>query len=765
MNDLELVFSKADSIEPDPEHLDWWQNNSCNLAPINKLNHSYFALSQPISSLQSRHDPERASAVTNVIAALESYASQNNSYNVAGSGWRDQAIGWFHLTGGNYIKSIANELLDQGFLSSPAPKDPEHPNPGTFSTYDFLVYRCLDRVAVFSKADTIEPEPEHLDWWQNNNCNLAPINKLNHTYFHLSKSLDFFENEHNLSNYTLVFEDNFDGTSLNSQKWNSNLLWGPYLPINNEEQLYVDTLGINSTHEISPFSFDGETLTISAIPTSQNVRPPARPDEADPIWAEYPEYRFNGPNNNTPGYRAEDVNYLSGIITSYDSFKMTHGYVEARVKLPAGRGLWPAFWLLNTHYVEDAPEIDVMEFLGQNTEKVYHTYHYFDIDNNWAKISTPSYETQAASRNINNWTDDYHTFGVAWTPKEIIWYVDGIETKRITDEQYKISGQAMYLIANLAVGGSWPGSPDENTIFPADYKIDYIRAYKRKNSPSLNLASDYQLMFSDEFNGSALDPLKWNTSYLWGPYLTINQEEQYYVDALGTDKGKSYSPFSIEQGVLSITADHSSNSGSDIPPVSLPEADSSIWAKNPEYRQGPYPNTPHYTSGVITSYDSFKFVNGYAEIRAKVPSGDGLWPAFWLLNAYYVGSLPEIDVMEILGENPNLAYHTFHRSNTNGEQISTQFTTTHNLPVEGYAEDFHTYGVRWQPGEITWYVDGNAVHTYTDPEGQNSAYQLMYVIANLAVGGNFNSVPVDPSLFPATFDIDYIRVYQEKDNP
>ena len=149
---------------------------------------------------------------------------------------------------------------------------------------------------------------------------------------------------------------------------------------------------------------------------------------------------------------------------------MTHGYVEMRAKLPAGRGLWPAFWLLTTHYVEDVPEIDVMEFLGQDVDTLYHTYHYFDIEDNWRKISTPSYTVTA-----ENWTLDFHTFGMAWSPTEIIYYVNGVETRRITDEDYLITGQAMYLIANLAVGGNWPGSPDASTQFPATFEIDYIR--------------------------------------------------------------------------------------------------------------------------------------------------------------------------------------------------------------------------------------------------------------------------------------------------
>ena len=561
-----------------------------------------------------------------------------------------------------------------------------------------------------------------------------------------------------LSGYELVFSDDFDGTALDSSNWNTGLLWGPYVQINAEEQMYIDTLGMHANESYSPFDVSNGTLKITAVPKSSENPLPVRPAQNDPVWGQYLEYRFNAPKDGNPGYLEDEVDYLSGIITSYESFKMTHGYVEARVKLPIGKGLWPAFWLLNAHYVKNSPEIDVMEFLGEFPEKVYQTYHYFDET---GLVSTPTHEIAGI-----DWTRDFHTYGVAWSPKEIVWYIDGVEVHKVTDANYLISNQSMYLLANLAVGGNWPGSPDSTTPFPATYEIDYIRAYKKKLSPQLDLAADYQLMFFDEFTGTSLDTAKWNTAYLWGPYHAINGEEQYYVDANGTDADKSYSPFSVANGVLTITADLSSESGSDVPPVQLPGVNDTIWSENPEFQQGPYAGAPEYTSGVITSYDAFQFVNGYAEIRAQLPAGDGLWPAFWLLNAYYVGTLPEIDILELIGENPDIAHHTFHRSDNNGTPIKTEYSTSLGNPPLGYSAGFHTYGVHWQPGKITWYIDGVPVHTFEESVPlKNDAYQAMYVIANLAVGGSFNTQAVDPSALPASYVIDYIRVYQEKPVP
>jgi len=263
-----------------------------------------------------------------------------------------------------------------------------------------------------------------------------------------------------LEDFNLVFSDEFNGSALDASKWNTSFLWGPYLPINNEEQLYVDELGINANHlqsnggqTPSPFEMTGKSLIIKAIPVTDTNQLPPRPAENDPVWNNYPEYRYNGDDPTDPNdtfYDPAEVNYLSGIITSYDAFRFTHGYAEARVKLPAGQGLWPAFWLLNSFYVEDVPEIDIMEFLGHDTETVYHTYHYFEPQNGW---------------------------GVSWDPTEIIWYVDGVEARRITNNEYTIPNQAMYVLANLATGGNWPGTPDETTSFPAEYELDYIRVY------------------------------------------------------------------------------------------------------------------------------------------------------------------------------------------------------------------------------------------------------------------------------------------------
>ena len=247
-------------------------------------------------------------------------------------------------------------------------------------------------------------------------------------------------NENLLDDYEMVFSDEFNNIELDASKWNTRFLWGPYRTINNEEQFYVDVVN-DPNFGYNPFTFDGEHLTINTIETPPELLARA---------------------NNKP--------YLSGIITSYDAFKFTYGYAETRAKFTHGRGYWPAFWLLNAYYGDADPEIDIMEFIGHNQDTMYHTYHYFDASGELR--STDSIPVTGI-----DFTEDFHTFGVEWSPGLLVFYVDGIETYRLAD--INVSNQEMYVLANQAVGGWWAGSPDDSTPFPGEYIIDYIRVYQQ----------------------------------------------------------------------------------------------------------------------------------------------------------------------------------------------------------------------------------------------------------------------------------------------
>ncbi|MFK8078362.1 MAG: family 16 glycosylhydrolase [Granulosicoccus sp.] len=170
--------------------------------------------------------------------------------------------------------------------------------------------------------------------------------------------------------------------------------------------------------------------------------------------------------------------FLSGIITSYNSFRFKYGRVEARARMPAGKGLWSAFWLLNAYYKQDQPEdpeIDIIEAIGDRVTTANHAYHYrTDTDGSGFYNQQSSTEMRAQ---ISDFSQNFHTYRVDWEEGRIVWYVDDVETGRVEGDQ--VSDEQMYLLANLAVGGAFPGPADSTTPFPARFEIDYIRVYQR----------------------------------------------------------------------------------------------------------------------------------------------------------------------------------------------------------------------------------------------------------------------------------------------
>lgn len=181
-----------------------------------------------------------------------------------------------------------------------------------------------------------------------------------------------------------------------------------------------------------------------------------------------------------PGHEGKTYEYTSGMITSgrgYDErpepdrFATTYGYFEIRAKAPAGKGLWSAFWLLpSTH--QSKPEIDVLEVLGHRPDFLEMHVHYRDEEG--------TSQSSGSESRVEDMSEDFHVIGVDWQPDAIVWYFDGEEKWRYTVEE-NISKEPMYILLNLAVGGVWPGAPEEGTVFPADYLIDYVRVWKRQD--------------------------------------------------------------------------------------------------------------------------------------------------------------------------------------------------------------------------------------------------------------------------------------------
>lgn len=169
--------------------------------------------------------------------------------------------------------------------------------------------------------------------------------------------------------------------------------------------------------------------------------------------------------------------YTSGLITTgrtdaegdrEDRFSFTYGYVEVRARLPKGAGLWPAIWLLPSDHAS-RPEIDIMEVLGHAPDVLEMHYHYEVEDRD---------RSLGQDRRVTDLSAAWHDFAAYWGPEAIIWYLDGKEVWRVDDPEI-ISNEPMYLIINLAVGGDWPGPPDEETTFPARFEIDHVRIWQR----------------------------------------------------------------------------------------------------------------------------------------------------------------------------------------------------------------------------------------------------------------------------------------------
>lgn len=246
--------------------------------------------------------------------------------------------------------------------------------------------------------------------------------------------------------------------------------------------------------------------------------------------------------------------------------------------------------------------------------------------------------------------------------------------------------------------------------------------------PTVTPSGDWQLVWSDEFNGPTIDQGKWSfnigNSSGWG-----NAERQYYTDRPENAR--------IEDGALVITA--------------LRE----------DYQR------LQYTSARLVTTDKGDWTYGRFEIRARLPYGQGIWPAIWLLptDAQY-GNWPmsgEVDIMELIGHEPGRVYGTLHWGNPHGSAGDH-----YDLPQgERFADDFHVFALEWEPGEMRWYVDGYHYQTQNEwftshVHGQYPAPfdQPFHFVINVAVGGFWPGYPDETTEFPQTMTIDYVRVYQ-----
>ncbi|KAJ8600069.1 hypothetical protein CTAYLR_001874 [Chrysophaeum taylorii] len=245
--------------------------------------------------------------------------------------------------------------------------------------------------------------------------------------------------------------------------------------------------------------------------------------------------------------------------------------------------------------------------------------------------------------------------------------------------------------------------------------------------------SGYKLVWSDEFQEEGLpDPSKWGYQVEANNWThdRRHNELQWYMAGRAANSV-------VRDGKLVLTA------------------------RREDWLTEPYTSARLLTKGRA----SWKYAR--VDVRAKLPAGrPGVWPAIWLMPTdQRYGAWPEsgeIDVMENVGFEPGVVHATVHTAAYN-HRIKTQIQATTRVPTAH--DDFHVYSVEWNPDTIRCFVDGNAFFEFSRPGGGGATEwpfdQRFHLILNVAVGGNWGgTMGIDPSAFPTTFEIDYVRVYQ-----
>ena len=278
-----------------------------------------------------------------------------------------------------------------------------------------------------------------------------------------------------------------------------------------------------------------------------------------------------------------------------------------------------------------------------------------------------------------------------------------------------------------------PYDPDRKLDLELENTDSDSDAYTKPSIPTVS-DNEYTLMWSDNFEGTELNRNDWNVETHDAGW--VNAESQAYVD----DEKNIY----VEDGNLILR------------PIRQKNAD----------------GTETITSGRVNTQGKHDFTYGLFEVRAKVPTGKGFLPAFWMMptdeNLY--GQWPrcgEIDAMEVMGQENNKLYGTIHYGNPHSEKQGT-----YTLGNGNFTDEYHTFACDWEPGKITWYVDGVKYHEaddwYSTTEGQGTVTypapfdQPFYAILNLAVGGSWVGYPDENTkINSSAYIIDYVKIFQK----
>jgi len=241
----------------------------------------------------------------------------------------------------------------------------------------------------------------------------------------------------------------------------------------------------------------------------------------------------------------------------------------------------------------------------------------------------------------------------------------------------------------------------------------------------------WALVWQDEFDGSQIDRTKWGHEV--NAQGGGNNELQYYTS-------RAENSF-VKDGVLVIRALKERYTGTE--------------------------GTREYTSARMRTFHRGDWKYGRFDIRAMLPRGQGLWPAIWMLPTDWLyggwAASGEIDIMELVGHEPNKVHGTLHYGGEWPNNVSSGLSRT--LPQGDFSNELHVFRLEWEPTEFRWYVDDQLYQTQKQWRTQNRPYpapfdQRFHMLLNVAVGGNWPGNPDATTLFPQTMAVDYVRVYK-----
>ncbi|MDG0968316.1 MAG: family 16 glycosylhydrolase [Porticoccaceae bacterium] len=419
-------------------------------------------------------------------------------------------------------------------------------------------------------------------------------------------------------------------------------------------------------------------------------------------------------------------NYTSARMKTQGKQNFKYGRVDIRARMPEGQGMWPALWMLGKNIDEvswpSCGEIDIMEMVGGGNgrdNRVHGTAHW----NNGGLQQNIGYNPVSYGGNkllsgSETLATNFHVFSIIWDDDSITWYIDDVQYHVMAiDSSASLAAfqKEFFLIFNIAVGGDWPQSPDASTVFPQRMVVDYVRIFQESTAKPVNSS-------------------KWfHQTQLPNGNSWYNGEQQHYTNRIENT--------SVENGVLTIKA------------------------KKERYEdQGV---TKEYTSARLNS--KFAFTYGRIEVKAKIPEGQGTWPAIWMLSkdidepgGYFAQEFGttawpdggEIDILEHWGNNPNYAQSAIHTRSSFGGTVNHG-----GQSVATMTSDFHVYSLDWSADKMIFAVDDIEHYTY-QPEIKNDQTwpfdNDQYLLLNFAIESS-----IDPDFTEGNLEIDFVRVYDQ----